>query len=127
MSALFPTERFINSTTNTSPSVSTANIQKQSKYGQRGGLLLAQIVELLPSELPRCDRIAGLLKEELLSARDKGMRGGIEGIEILAKTQPVKLFAPFLKGLGERGSDAAALVAQQAQQATAAPRNSSGI
>ena len=75
---------------------------------------LAQIGELLPGKLLRGDRIAGQLKEKLLPARDKRIRGGIERIEILAETQRVELIAPFLKGLGQRGSDAAAFVAQQA-------------
>ena len=67
---------------------------------QRRRLLLTQVVELLRSQLLGGDRIAGLLKEERLSLREEGIGGGIEGIEILAEPQGVKLITPLFDGLG---------------------------
>jgi hypothetical protein len=79
--------------------------------------LLAHIFELLPSQLLQRDRIGGLLQEKRPSLREKGFGGRVEGVEILAKPQRVELITPLLKGLGQRCPDAAALVAQEAQQA----------
>src|SRR4051794_7906252 len=78
-------------------------------------LLLAQVREFLPGELLSRDRIGGLLEEEFPSLPDEGLRGRVEGVEILAKAQAVELVTPLIEGLGCRGSDAAALVAQKAQ------------
>ncbi len=77
-------------------------------------MLLTQGFELLPGELLRCHRIGGLLKEEAVGPREKGIGGGVEGIEILTKTQHVELITPLLEGLSQRHPDAASLVAQQA-------------
>src|SRR5262245_33820775 len=44
------------------------------------------------------------------------MRRRIEGIEIFAEAQAVELIALLLECLGRGGADAAALVAQKAQQ-----------
>ena len=52
---------------------------------------------------------------------EEGMRGRVERIERFAETQAVELVAALLHGLRHRGSDAAALVAQQAQQADRRP------
>src|SRR5271170_1970276 len=84
---------------------------------ERCGLLLAQVFEFLPRQLLRRQGIPGQLEEELLALREKGIRRRIEGIEIFAETQGVELIAPLLEGLRQRHPDAAALVAQQAQQA----------
>ena len=63
---------------------------------------MAQILELLPSELLRRGRIAGLLKEERLGLRDERIGGRIEGIKIIAKSKDVKLITPLFEGLGQR-------------------------
>ena len=88
---------------------------KGVEIGKRRRLLLAQVFELLPSQLLRRGRIAGLLKEERLSPREEGTGGRVERIEILAKPQDVKLITPLLEGLGQRHPDAAPLVAQETQ------------
>ena len=51
----------------------------------------------------------------------EGLDGRVERIEILAKSQDVKLIAPVFDGLGQRHPDAAALVAQETQQANGGP------
>src|SRR5271166_360037 len=84
---------------------------KGVEIGKRRGLLLAQVFELLPSQLLRRGRIAGLLKEERLSPREERSRSRVERIEGLAKSQDVKLITPLLDGLGQRHPDAAPLVA----------------
>jgi hypothetical protein len=88
---------------------------KAVEIGKRRRLLLTQIFEFLPSELLRRDRIGGLLKEERPCVREEGIRGRVEGIEILAETQRVELITPLLEGLGQRRPDAASLVAQKTQ------------
>src|SRR5271166_4716670 len=72
---------------------------KGVEKGKRRPLLLAQVFELLPSELLRRGRIAGLLKEERLSLREERSQGRVERIERLAKPQVVKLIVPLLEGL----------------------------
>ena len=89
--------------------------------GKRRRLLLTQVFEFLPSELLSRDRICGLLKEKRPRVREEGIGGRIEGIEVLAETQRVELITPLYKGLRQRGPDAAALVAQKAQQANGCP------
>jgi hypothetical protein len=84
---------------------------KGVEIGKRRPLLLAQIFELLHSQLLGGGWIAGLLNEECLSAREKAAGGCVEGIKILAKPQNVKLITPLLEGLGQRHPDAAPLVA----------------
>jgi hypothetical protein len=59
---------------------------KGVEISKRRPLLLAQILELLPSELLRRGRIAGLLKEERLGQREKRSHRRVEGIKILAKS-----------------------------------------
>src|SRR5271165_3679483 len=68
---------------------------KGVEKGKRRRLLLAQVFELLPSQLLRRGRIAGLLKEERLSLREERIGGGVEGIEILPKTLHVELITPL--------------------------------
>src|SRR6516164_7004544 len=89
---------------------------KDVEIGKRRCLLLAHIFELLPSQLLQRDRIGGLLEEERLSLCEEGFGGCVEGIEILAKPQRVELITPLLESLRQRRPDAAALVAQKAQQ-----------
>ena len=86
------------------------------EIGERGGLLLAQIVEGLQRHLVRGDGIAGLLEETRLDLREIGIHGRIERIEIFAEAQAVELIAPFLDRLGDGSADAAAFVAQQGEQ-----------
>src|SRR5271165_6236760 len=72
---------------------------KDVEISERSRLLLTQVFELLHSQLLGGDWIAGLLKEERLSPREKAAGGCVEGIEILPKPQSVKLIAPLLEGL----------------------------
>ena len=88
---------------------------KAVEIGKRRCLLLAQVFELLPSQLLQRGRIGGLLQEERLSLREEGSGGRVEGIEILAKPQRVELITPLLEGLSQRHPDAASLVAQETQ------------
>ena len=74
-------------------------------------LLLAQIFELLQGELLGGGWIAVLLNEEGLSPREKVAGGWVEGTQILAKPQNMKLIATLLEGLGQRHPNAAPLVA----------------
>src|SRR6185312_4415741 len=87
------------------------------EIGERGGLLLAQMLELPPCELLRRGGIAGLMQERRPSPAEEGSRGRIERIEGLAKPERVKLIAPLVEGLSPRGPDAAPLVAQETEQA----------
>src|SRR5271166_6553847 len=84
---------------------------KGVEKSKRRRLLLAQVFELLHSQLLGGGWIAGLLNEERLSPREKAAGGCVEGIKILPKPQGVKLIAPLLEGLGQGHPDAAPLVA----------------
>ena len=74
---------------------------KAVEIGKRRRLLLTQVFEFMPRELLSRDRIGGVLKEERPRVREEGIGCRIEGIELLAETQCVKLIAPLLEGLGE--------------------------
>src|SRR5262245_12501143 len=91
--------------------------QKDIEISQRGCLLLAQILECLPGELLRSNRIAGLLQEHSPSLLEERSYSRVERIEGLAEPQGVKLVTALLQRLRHGRPDAASLVAQQTQQA----------
>src|SRR5271166_14780 len=91
------------------------------EVGERRCLLLAQVCERLQGQLLRGSRIAGLLQERSGSLIKEGTRSRVEGIEPFAKTEAVELITALLNRLSQRGPYAAALVAQEAQQADRRP------
>ena len=74
---------------------------------------MAQVLQRLPRQLLCSSRISGLLEETRLRLLKKGLYGRIERIEGLAQPQCMELLPPFLQGLRQRRTNAAALVAQQ--------------
>src|ERR1700692_3051081 len=88
---------------------------KDIEIGQRGCLLLAQILECLQRQLLRSSRISGLLQETRLSLLKEGLYCWSKWIEVLAEPQRMELIAPFLHGLRPRRSNAASLITQKTQ------------
>src|SRR5271165_1756722 len=72
---------------------------KGVEIGERRCLLLAQILECLPGQLLRSQRIADLLQVHSPSLLEERSHRCIESIEGLAKPQGVKLIPPLLEGL----------------------------
>ena len=68
--------------------------------------------QVLPGELLRSNRIAGLLQKHSPSLLEEGNHSLVERIEGLAKPQGVKLVTAFLQRLRHGRPDAASLVAQ---------------
>src|SRR5208282_5269857 len=71
---------------------------KGVEIGKRRRLLLAQILERLPGQLLRGNRIAGLLQERSPRLLEERSHSRVEGIEGFAKPQDVKLIAPLFQG-----------------------------
>ena len=96
--------------------MTTASTQNTVEIGERRGLLCAQVRKRLQRQLLCGDRIAGLLQKPPGSLLEEGTRSRVERVEPFAETEAVELVAALLYRLRQRGSHAAALVAQQAQQ-----------
>jgi hypothetical protein len=69
------------------------------EIGQRRCLLVAQILQRLPCQLLRGNRISGLLEETRLRLLKERLRSRIERIEGLAQPQRMELLPSFLQRL----------------------------
>jgi len=117
------TERFISSTVSSGTAITRPG-RKRRQNKQATMLLLPQILECLPGLLLCRGWISALLQEKRLRLVQEGVHARIEGIEVFAEAQGVKLITALLNGLRHRGADAASLVAQTgSSKPTAAPRS----
>ena len=84
---------------------------------QRRRLLLPEVRQPLQGHLLRPGRIPGVAGRKRPGPGPGRNSRRVEGVEKFPQARRVELFAAFLDGLGHRRADAAALVAEQGEQA----------